>query len=72
MASDPLVTLLLLALGYDSVSVAPQFVPEIKYAVRHSSRAALSLAARDVLAQETAAAVRARLDAFARTLAAET
>lgn len=62
IASDPVVTLLLVGLGYDAVSVAPQFVPEIKYAVRHSTYSELVTLAGEVLQQETAAAVRARLE----------
>ncbi|QDU66017.1 phosphoenolpyruvate--protein phosphotransferase [Engelhardtia mirabilis] len=34
VASDPVAAVLLLGLGYDSVSVAPHFVPAIKFAVR--------------------------------------
>jgi phosphotransferase system enzyme I (PtsI) len=69
MASDPAVTALLVGLGYDSVSVAPQFVPEIKYAVRHSRHAELVRFAEDALAAETAAGVRAQLDRFTREIA---
>lgn len=36
-AGDRIASLTLLGLGYDGVSVAPNFVPEIKYAVRSSS-----------------------------------
>ncbi len=67
MASDPAVAVLLLGLGYDSVSVAPQFVPEIKYAVRHSRHEQLLQLAKRVLAQETAQGVRAELDPVRRT-----
>lgn len=66
MASDPAVSVLLLGLGYDSVSVAPQFVPEIKYAVRHSRRQDLLHMAERVLAQDTAQGVRAELDPLRR------
>lgn len=68
MASDPAVALLLLGLGYDSLSVAPQFVPEIKYAVRHSQHGDLLQLAQQALAQETAAGVRAQLEQASRRL----
>ncbi len=68
IASDPAVSLLLLGLGYDAVSVAPQFVPEIKYAVRHSRHDDVVRLAQQVLAQETAQGVRALLDQVARRL----
>lgn len=58
MAGDPATALILMGMGYDSVSVAPQFVPEIKYAVR---RTAYSLAveyAEQVLAESTRKGVR--------------
>jgi len=68
MASDPAVALLLLGLGFDSVSVAPHFVPEIKFAVRHSSHADLVRLAERVLAQATASGVRAELEEARRQL----
>jgi phosphotransferase system enzyme I (PtsP) len=68
IASDPAVALLLLGLGYDSLSVAPQFVPEIKYAVRNSRHVELVQLAREALAQETAAGVRAQLEQASRRL----
>lgn len=37
LASDPLNALVLLGLGYHSVSVAPHFVPEIKYLLRSTT-----------------------------------
>ena len=68
IASDPVISLLLVGLGYDAVSVAPQFVPEIKYAVRHSEYSGLQTLAEEILHQETAAAVRARLEQTRRRL----
>jgi phosphotransferase system enzyme I (PtsI) len=68
IASDPAMALLLLGLGYDSLSVAPQFVPEIKYAVRHSHHGELVRLASEVLAQETTAGVRAHLELASRRL----
>lgn len=58
MADDPAVALMLLGFGFDSVSVAANFLPEIKYAVRKSTLAnARSLAAR-ALEQTTVEGVR--------------
>ncbi len=37
LASDPALAVLLFGMGFDAVSVAPHFVPEIKYAVRKVS-----------------------------------
>ena len=34
LAADPAMAVLLMGLGFDGVSIAPQFVPEVKYAVR--------------------------------------
>ena len=34
LASDPAMALILLGMGFNGVSIAPQFVPEIKYALR--------------------------------------
>jgi len=70
IASDPAVALLLLGLGYDSLSVAPQFVPEIKYAVRRSHHGELLRLAERALAQATAAGVRAELVQASRRLLA--
>lgn len=69
IASDPAVALLLIGLGYDALSVAPQFVPEIKYIVRHSRYADLEELARRALAQDTASGVRAELERAGRELA---
>jgi phosphoenolpyruvate-protein phosphotransferase (PTS system enzyme I) len=68
IASDPAMALLLFGLGYDGVSVAPQFVPELKHAVRHSRHDELVQLAQDVLASETAAGVRARLERVTQQL----
>ncbi|MEO6709677.1 MAG: putative PEP-binding protein, partial [Planctomycetota bacterium] len=48
LASDPALAVLLFGMGFDSVSVAPNFVPEIKYSVRkisHAQAAELAAAA---------------------------
>jgi phosphotransferase system enzyme I (PtsI) len=68
MASDPTVARMLLGFGYDGVSVAPQFVPEIKYALRHSEEAELKDLAQVVRALETAGEVRACLEQAGRQL----
>ncbi|MCE9593167.1 MAG: phosphoenolpyruvate--protein phosphotransferase [Planctomycetes bacterium] len=38
IADDPAIVLMLLGMGYDSVSVAPHFVAEIKHALRRTTR----------------------------------
>jgi len=68
VASDPAVALLLLGFGYDAVSVAPQFVPELKYAVRNSLHSELVQLSEEVRALDTADAVRARLEQATRSL----
>ncbi len=61
LADDPAVALTLLGLGFDSISVAPNFLPEIKDAIRGCTREeAQSLAAR-VLEQRTTDEVAATL-----------
>ncbi len=62
MASDPATAVLLLGMGYDSLSVAPQFLPEVKYAVRRISAEESRGYAQQALAQETSKGVRAVLE----------
>jgi phosphoenolpyruvate-protein phosphotransferase len=64
IAEDPSVTAMLLGLGFHSVSVAPTFLPEIKYVLRgmHSERA--RRLAREALACTGSDAVRAVLSKF--------
>jgi phosphotransferase system enzyme I (PtsI) len=62
MASDPAAAILLLGMGYDSISVAPQFVPEIKYAVRRVSAEDARTFAAEALAQVTSTGVRSVLE----------
>jgi phosphoenolpyruvate-protein phosphotransferase len=53
LASDPALAVLLFGMGFDSVSVAPNFVPGIKYAVRKISHAeAREMALEAVAAQD--------------------
>jgi phosphoenolpyruvate-protein phosphotransferase (PTS system enzyme I) len=62
VAADPAIALILLALGYSSVSVAPQFIPEIKYAVRRTLFSEVRTAADEILQQDTGGRIRAILD----------
>ena len=64
IADDPAVALLLLGMGYDSVSVAPHFPPEIRYAVRRTSLREAQALVRQVLAQESVQGVRGLLSEF--------
>jgi phosphotransferase system enzyme I (PtsI) len=58
VAGDPATALLLLGMGYDSISVASQFVPEVKYAVRRTRSEVARELARRALAEETSQGVR--------------
>lgn len=68
ISGDPAAAVLLTGMGYTSVSVAPQFVPEVKHAVRRTSMKAARALVEDVLAQSSAEGVRARLDRFRESL----
>lgn len=57
MAGDPATALLLLGMGYDAVSVAPNSFPEIKYAVRNTPYADARALADEALQQTTTADV---------------
>jgi phosphoenolpyruvate-protein kinase (PTS system EI component) len=71
LAGDPAMAILLLGMGYDSVSVAPQFLPEIKYAVRRTSVESAQGFAQEALAEETSEGVRGVLGRIRETLYAE-
>jgi phosphoenolpyruvate-protein phosphotransferase (PTS system enzyme I) len=58
LASDPLNALVLLGLGYHSVSVAPHFVPEIKYLLRSTTMEKARELAEAVTSQRRARDVR--------------
>lgn len=62
VADDPAYAVLLLGLGYDSVSVAPGFHPEIKYAIRRTGAAEAADLARSALVQRDSGGVRALLE----------
>jgi phosphoenolpyruvate-protein kinase (PTS system EI component) len=62
VADDPAYALLLMGLDFDSVSVAPGFLPEIKYAVRHTRFEEAREFAAEALAQRDSRGVRAVLD----------
>ena len=51
-----------MGMGYDSVSMAPQFIPEIKYAVRRTPKSEAQKHLEEVLEQDTAAGVQTALD----------
>ncbi len=57
MAEDPMTAILLLGMGYHTVSVAPHFFPEIKYVVRKTSSAEARALADRALAQTSTADV---------------
>lgn len=62
VADDPAYAILLLGLGYDSVSVAPGFHPEIKYAVRRTTAAEAVALAAEACAQRDSRGVRDLLE----------
>jgi phosphotransferase system enzyme I (PtsP) len=62
VADDPAYAVLLLGLGYDSVSVAPGFHPEIKFAVRRTTAQQAADLASEALAQRNSGGVRALLE----------
>jgi phosphoenolpyruvate-protein phosphotransferase len=64
MADDPAIAILLLGMGYDGVSVAPYFVPEIKFAVRRVSMAQARELAAEALAESTVEGVKRVLSNF--------
>jgi phosphoenolpyruvate-protein kinase (PTS system EI component) len=58
------IAILLLGLGYAGVSVAPYFVPEIKFAVRRVSTAQARELAAEALAESTVEGVKRVLSNF--------
>lgn len=68
MASDPVLAILLLGLGYDSISVAPQFIPEIKYAVRRTTQAAARAFAEEILSASSSVPVHRAFDRIRNSL----
>ncbi len=61
IAGDPAMSLLLMGMGYDSVSVGQHFVPEIKYAIRATRSDTAAAYVRDVLSQRSSKGVRETL-----------
>jgi phosphotransferase system enzyme I (PtsI) len=64
MAGDPATAVLLFALGYESVSVAPHFLPEIKYALGRVTTEVARSALRDALHASSSDGVRKVLSAL--------
>jgi len=62
VADDPAYALLLLGLGFEAVSVAPGFLAEIKYAVRHTRYEVARRFASEALQQRGSHGVRTVLD----------
>jgi phosphoenolpyruvate-protein phosphotransferase (PTS system enzyme I) len=54
MASDPLIALALIGLGFDSLSVPPRQLPVIRRVLRHASRAEVAAALAEALRLRTA------------------
>ncbi len=62
LAGDPATAILLLGLGYDSISIAPNFLPEIKFAIRTTSSKSAREFARAALEQKDSKGIRNVLD----------
>ena len=69
MASDPLMTPLLLGLGIDELSVAPPHVPQIKYLIRRLHHKEAVALAESALQSESAAEILSRSEALVRQAA---
>ncbi len=68
IAGDPVTALFLLGLGYDGVSVAPHFLPELKFALAHTDLAEAQAFARELLGLDRSRDVRQRLEERRREL----
>ena len=69
MAGDHMNALLLMGMGYDALSVAPNFISEVKYAVRRTTTQAAREIFREVALERSGAGVRQVLqDAGARLM----
>jgi len=68
MAGDPAVALLLLGMGFDSVSVSPSFLPEIKYGVSQTTAERATAIVAEALAQTTCSGVRGVMESVRREL----
>ena len=68
IAEDPATAILLLGMGYDTISVAPHFFPEIKYVVRKTSSSDARAFAERVLAQTNTADVLRVMSSFRERL----
>jgi phosphotransferase system enzyme I (PtsP) len=68
MAGDYATALLLMGMGYSSLSVAPNFLDEVKYAVRQTTLVEAEELAREVCRQNTSEDIRALLLAMRERL----
>ena len=64
LAGDPAMSILLLGLGFGSVSLAPQFLPEVKYTVRRTKFESARQWALEALACDSSEGVRRVLQAI--------
>ncbi|HEV2209951.1 MAG TPA: phosphoenolpyruvate--protein phosphotransferase [Verrucomicrobiae bacterium] len=69
MASDPVLTPLLLGLGVDELSASPPLVPPVKYLIRHLKLEEARNLAQFALACESASEILARCQELARQIA---
>ncbi len=68
MAGDPASAVLLLGLGYDALSLAPNSLPDVKFALRSTDSSRARAYAASALRANTAAGVREVLDRIRRDL----
>ncbi|MDE0891311.1 MAG: phosphoenolpyruvate--protein phosphotransferase [Planctomycetota bacterium] len=68
MAGDHMNALLLMGMGYDALSVAPNFISEVKYAVRRTTTQAAEEIFREVALERSGAGVRQALQEAAARL----
>ncbi len=66
MAGDPVFAPLLLGLGVDSLSMAPPWIPSVKYIVRAMTMADAKALAAEALTLSSPREIYARCDAFYR------
>lgn len=64
LASDPLVVVLLLAIGFDQLSMASTLLPKVKWVVRSVTMAQAKAVLHDVLAMDDSVEVRSHLEQF--------
>jgi phosphotransferase system enzyme I (PtsP) len=68
LAGDPASAVLLLGLGYDSISISPHFLPDVKFAVRTTAKKRAEEYAEQALRATTGDEVRTVLETIRKDL----